>query len=64
MAETVVQILMRRDGNTEQEARDRVSETKELIEEAIERGDYTEPDDIIRDELGLEPDYCFEILGY
>ncbi|MGE4486362.1 MAG: hypothetical protein AB7C95_00880 [Synergistaceae bacterium] len=64
MAETIVQILMRRDGNTEEEAKLRVDECAARMREVIAQGDYLDTDDIIAEELGLEPDYCFEILGF
>lgn len=50
----IVQILMRRDGNTEEEARKRILECKE----ALEQGN----DEAIQDYLGLEDDYIFDIL--
>lgn len=50
----VVQILMRRDGNTEEEARQRILECKE----ALEAGN----DEAIQYYLGLEDDYIFDIL--
>ena len=50
----VVQILMRRDGNTEEEARKRIEECVE----ALESGN----DEAIQDYLGLEDDYIFDIL--
>ena len=50
----IVQILMRRDGNTEEEARKRILECRE----ALENGD----DEAIQDYLGLEDDYIFDIL--
>lgn len=50
----IVQILMSRDGNTEEEARKRIFECRE----ALENGD----DEAIQDYLGLEDDYIFDIL--
>lgn len=50
----VVQILMRRDGNTEEEARKRIEECAE----ALEAGNC----DAIQEYLGLEDDYIFDII--
>lgn len=55
----VIEILINRDGLTESEAKELIYETKEMI--------ITEPEDadqIISEQLGLEPDYLFDILGY
>ena len=51
-------VLMRRDGMTAEEA-------EELIEEARERVDAGEdPEEILHEEFGMEPDYVFDLLGY
>lgn len=63
MEETVVQILMRRDGNTEEEANLRVDECVARMREACGSWDFSEVEDILREELGLEPDYILELLG-
>lgn len=55
----VIEILINRDGLTESEAKKLIDETREMI--------ITEPEDadqIISEQLGLEPDYLFYILGY
>ena len=54
----VVKILMERDGMTEQEAIDLVRETKEEL--LSKDGCYA--DEIILENLGLEPDYIMDIL--
>lgn len=58
----VVQILMNRDGMTETEAREAVQDCVDMMEEAIEAGHYLEAEDIFMDELGLEPDYIFDVI--
>jgi len=58
----IINILMRRDGISEEEAWNLVNECREEIEEAIARGDYIETDDIIASYLGLEPDYIIDII--
>ena len=54
----VVKILMDRDGMTQKEAEALVNETREEILAA----DPWEIEEIILDNLGLEPDYIFDIL--
>lgn len=59
MINPVVEILMRRDELTEQEAEESIAEVRELMIE--------NPDDaaeILMDELGLEMDYLFDILDF
>lgn len=59
MINPVVEILMRRDELTEQEAEESIVEVRELMIE--------NPDDaaeILMDELGLEMDYLFDILDF
>lgn len=52
----VVEILMRRDGITESEAKQLVEECRE----ALENGDA----EAISYYLGLEDDYIFDIMGW
>ena len=54
----VVKILMDRDEMTRKEAEELVNETREEILAA----DPWEIEEIILDNLGLEPDYIFDIL--
>jgi hypothetical protein len=56
----IVEILMRRDGMSLSDAKDLVNETRELILSS----DVMEADDIMADQLGLEPDYIMDLLGY
>lgn len=58
----VVEILMNRDGNTKQEAEKRVQETRMMMYEAIEAGNFDEAEQVVYDELGLEMDYIEDIL--
>ena len=58
----VVRILMHRDGLTEEEAVNMVEDTVSEIYDAIEGTNCMEAEDIMMDELGLEPDYIFDIL--
>lgn len=59
----IIQILMRRDGMTYDEARRYLKEVREEIAEAIEnQAPIEEIEDIIMSELGLEPDYIMLFL--
>lgn len=58
----VVEILMKRDGNTKEEAESRLAECRRLCAEYLAAGDYIMIDDMIMEELGLELDYIFDIL--
>lgn len=54
--ETIKEILIRRDRMTADEA-------DELIEEARQRvRDGDDPEEVLAEEFGLEPDYMFELL--
>jgi hypothetical protein len=55
----VIRILMERDGLSRDEAEETLEEVREMISEA----DPWEVEDILADELGLEMDYIFDILG-
>lgn len=56
----IVEILMRRDNLTQQEAEDRVMEVKQMMEDC--NYDPEECVDIMSDELGLEMDYIEDLL--
>lgn len=65
--ETVIRILMRRDGLTHKEAYEAVRECMDMIEECINNcssaaAAYAEATDILQEELGLEPDYLEELM--
>lgn len=53
----VVELLMKRDGITEEEAREMIVETREEMLE-----DPYVADEILADNLGIEPDYIMDIL--
>ena len=56
----LVQVLMRRDSMTREEAEEAVLEARERVLENTE-----DPEEILHDEFGLEPDYVFDLLlGY
>ena len=59
---SIVEILMDRDGETRETAIKRIKETKMAMEEC--NYDPFECDNIMKDYLGLEPDYIFDILHF
>ena len=60
--ETIKQILMRRDNLTEQEADKRIQEVKSDLCDLVMTGSLEEAEDLVMDELGLEPDHLEELL--
>lgn len=62
MRSKVVDVLMKRDNMTEQEAKKLVSRVSEEITEAIENGEYELVEDIMYSDLGLEMDYIDDVL--
>lgn len=58
----VVKILMERDGITEDEAKVEVNLFRENAMEAIENGDYDEVEEMLMSDLGLEPDFIFDLI--
>lgn len=61
-SKNIVKLLMRRDGISELEAQNWVDEVREEIQEAAARGAYEECEDILRCDLGIEPDYLMDLL--
>ena len=57
----VVEILMRRDDSSKQEATERVEQTRDDILQ-LGTGSFEDVQEIIEENLGLEPDYLFDIL--
>lgn len=56
----VIRILMEWDGDTKEEAEERLQEVRQLVEES--RYDYECVEQIIMEELGLEMDYITDII--
>lgn len=50
-------MLMVRDHTTRQEAQYMIDEAQQLIDEAFEEGKLFDIEEILADNLGLEPDY-------
>lgn len=61
--ENIVDIIAERDDLTIDEAIEIVNETKEMIDEVLLSGDYTEVEQIMLDQLGLEMDYVYAFIG-
>lgn len=59
----VAKIIEQRDKISRQDAIRLVIETKEEMLEAAAAGDVLLADDILMDNLGLEPDYVFDLMG-
>ena len=56
--ETLEPVLIRRDGMTQEEAREMIEEARERVLENMEN-----PEEILHSEFGLEPDYLFDLIG-
>lgn len=56
MTESLKDVLMRRDGLTAQEADEAISEAKQAVLEG------EDPEGVLLDHFGLEPDYFWDIL--
>ena len=60
--ENIIGILMRRDGYTREEATERYREVRSEIGDALIGTSCLNPEDVLADELGLEPDYIFDFI--
>jgi len=58
----IVETLMKRDGISREEAQEQINICRQHCMDAIDEGDISAPEEIIEDDLGLEPDYLDEIL--
>jgi len=58
--ENIIEILMRRDSMTQEEAEQLVEDAKEELYARLEEGEM--PYDICSEFFGLEPDYLDELL--
>lgn len=58
----VVKILMERDGLSREDAYDLIKDVRAEMQDAIACGDYDLAEEIMESDLGLEPDYIFDIL--
>ena len=60
--EEVIQILMRRDDLTREEAIDEIKNFKQEAKSLMEDGRFWEVEDLLIDYLGLEPDYLMALM--
>ena len=60
--ETIKEVLMRRDGLTEEEAGDLINEAMVELYAHLEANDLEGAEMVCYDYFGLEPDYLLELL--
>lgn len=60
MSKQIIKILMERDEISEEEAKERVEEVREMMADC--NYDPTECELIVAEELGLELDYIFDLI--
>jgi predicted Zn-ribbon and HTH transcriptional regulator len=58
----VVRILIERDSLTEEEAVEMVKDAQSELYEALQSTSCVTPEEVIENELGLEPDYILDII--
>ena len=59
---TIINILMHRDGMTYAEAKQAYLDCRSEIIDALEGSSCLAPDEVLAGELGLEPDYIFHFI--
>ena len=60
--EAIIELLMRRDGITRTEATRQYEDTRAEFLSALAGTNCRDPEDVLAEDLGLEPDYIFEFL--
>ena len=60
--EKIIEILMRRDGVSYEEAKEMYMNCKEELMDALAGTSCLNPEEVLEYELGLEPDYIFEFI--
>jgi len=60
--DSITQVLMRRDGLSEEDAKREVEDFRANIEDSIMSGNLEDIEDALMNDLGLEPDYLMDIL--
>lgn len=58
--DTLKQVLMNRDGMTEEEAQEEINRAREELHDRIDSGEM--PFDFMEEEFGLEPDYLMDLM--
>lgn len=62
--ERVIELVAERDEISYDEAEVKVDETIDCIIDTIYENNYEEAEDILMYQLGLEPDFLMDLLGY
>jgi len=60
--DSITQVLMRRDGLSEEDAKREVEDFRANIEDSIMSGNLEDIEDALMNDIGLEPDYLMDIL--
>jgi len=60
--ESIKQVLMRRDGMSEEQADNQIEAAKENLHDLLSRGEMSAAEYICEDWFGLEPDYMMELM--
>ena len=58
MGESLLEVLMRRDGLSREEAAEEIAQARDAV-----LLDGEDPEEVLADWFGLEPDYVFDLLG-
>ena len=58
----VERVLMRRDGYSREEAADALAEARDEVNEWAATGEGRDPEEILYEDFGLEPDYIFDLM--
>ena len=58
----IKEILMKRDGNSEGEAKERIAQAKMELDQFLTDGNMKAAEEICQMHFGLEPDYLDELL--
>lgn len=65
MSESIKEILMRRDGESEETANELITAAKKDLWDRLENPtEFDDPHSICMDHFGLEPDYIFDLMPY
>lgn len=56
MDESILEVLMRRDGMSRESAQELIDDAKERI------ADGEDPEEVLMEDFGLEPDYIFDLI--
>jgi predicted RNase H-like HicB family nuclease len=60
MVDSLINVLMERDGLSKEEAEQQIEEAREILFERLDEGEM--PFDICEEFFGLEPDYLMDLI--